>query len=580
MDNLLLPSIYGRYILTRKIAMGGMAEVFRAKSFGAENFEKMIAIKRLYPHLSEDPSFVKMFINEAKLAATLNHVNVAPIYDFGCQQGFYYIAMEYVRGADLADLIARCRQRGQHMPLGLAIWLLVEICDGLDYAHRKHDDLGHFLNLIHRDITPQNVLISYEGEVKITDFGIAKVQMLERDETTGGLLKGKFSYMSPEQVRGDKLDHRSDIFSLGIVAWELLTHHKMFDGPNDYHILEKVREALYIPPRQLNPNLPADVEEILTKTLTRYPEDRYQSVGQIRLDLLRYLSNSRLFPSRAHLSAFVRKLFEDKMHVESEEIVEETRIARQVWAEYQTEIEEAALLDEAVTLPPGALTAISEPAISAQEERSSQDTNPQDGVSRPQSFSHDPIQAPQSHNRNEDLPRVESFPPLGGASMPHSWGQGYPSPNSVMVDDPLLDDIDMEPDEPTLPDITAAPGQLKPPPLPTMGPPQPKAPPGAPLHPNLPPQRRHPSAPQGVASGAFPPVQRLGSRQDVLGDQDDFVMRRPLYKRNVSLLVGVSTFLIGVILVFLLAQWLYPPSNGAPPPNAPQESRLAPLPSR
>ena len=324
------PTVYGRYILLNKIAVGGMAEVFRAKSFGAEGFEKLIAIKRLYPHLCEDESFVRMFINEAKLAATLNHVNIAPIYDFGKRDGLYYIGMEYVRGCDLSDLIERCRQRKQQVPLGLAVWLLIEICNGLDYAHRKHDDLGNFLNLIHRDITPQNILLSYEGEVKITDFGIAKVQILGRDETTGGVLKGKFSYMSPEQVRGERMDHRSDIFSLGIVAWELLTCQKMFDGPNDYHILEKVREALFIPPRQINPNLPPELERILMRALTRFPQDRYPSVGELRLDLLRFLSGSHLFPSRAHLSAFVRKLFKEKLETGAREILAETNIAREL----------------------------------------------------------------------------------------------------------------------------------------------------------------------------------------------------------------------------------------------------------
>ncbi|MCB9638324.1 MAG: protein kinase [Myxococcales bacterium] len=326
------PTVYGRYILLNKIAVGGMAEVFRAKSFGAEGFEKLIAIKRLYPHLTENLSFVRMFIDEAKLAATLNHVNTVPISDFGLQDDLYFIAMEYVRGCDLAALLHRCREYQQHIPLGLAVWVLIEICNGLDYAHRKHDDMGNFLNLVHRDITPQNILISYEGEVKITDFGIARVQVLGRDETTGGVLKGKFSYMSPEQVRGDRMDHRSDIFSLGVVAWELLTCQKMFDGPNDYVILEKVREALFTPLRHVNPSLPPDLDHILMKALTRYPEDRYASVAEMRLDLLRFLSRSHLFPSRAHLSAFIRKLFEDVFERDSLEIMEETKLARRVHA--------------------------------------------------------------------------------------------------------------------------------------------------------------------------------------------------------------------------------------------------------
>ncbi len=333
LDGTALPAIYGRYVLQSRIAIGGMAEVFRARFFGAEGFEKLVAIKRMYPHLLEEESFVKMFINEARLAATLTHVNIVPIYDFGYQDKYYYIAMEYVHGCDLSELLLRCKKMKQPFPLGLAVWLLIEICEGLDYAHRKHDDLGNFLNLIHRDVTPQNILISYEGEVKIADFGIAKVQMLDRDETTAGVLKGKFSYMSPEQVRGERLDHRSDIFSLGIVAWEMLTEQKMFDGPNDYYILQKVREAKIIPPRHLKPSLPSQLNDIVMKALAPIPKERYQSVGEFRLELLRFLNSFGLFPSRAHLAAFVRKLFAERLRADLKAIAEETEKARKLWKE-------------------------------------------------------------------------------------------------------------------------------------------------------------------------------------------------------------------------------------------------------
>ena len=330
MQNSFQPTVYGKYILLHRVAMGGMAEVFRAKSFGAEGYEKQSAIKRLYPHLSEDPAFVKMFISEAKLVATLNHINIVPIYDFGKEDDLYYISMEYVRGVNLADLIIRCRELQRELPLRLAVWILLEICNGLDYAHRKHNDLGVFLNLIHRDITPQNILLSYEGEVKITDFGIAKAKIVGRDETTDGVLKGKFSYMSPEQVRGERMDRRSDIFSFGIVAWELLTYRKMFDGESDYQILEQVREVLIKPPREINPNIPQELNNIILKALTRHPGDRYSSIAQLRMALLRFLSNANLLTSRAHLSAFLKELFQGKQDDERDKLMQEARMAKQI----------------------------------------------------------------------------------------------------------------------------------------------------------------------------------------------------------------------------------------------------------
>lgn len=585
------PSVYGRYILLHKIAMGGMAEVFRAKSFGAQDFEKLLAIKRLYPHLSEDPSFVQMFINEARLAATLNHVNVAPIYDFGCQEGLYYIAMEYVRGCDLADLIVRCRSRRQQMPLGLAIWLLVEICNGLDYAHRKHDDLGHFLNLIHRDVTPQNILISYEGEVKITDFGIAKVHMLDRDETTGGLLKGKFSYMSPEQVRGDRLDHRSDIFSLGIMAWELLTYQKMFEGSNDYHILEKVREVQFLPARQVNPNLPPDIDTILSKALTRYPEDRYQSVGQLRLELLRFLSHARLFPSRTHLSAFVRKLFEDKLFRESEDLVEETSLARRIWGTYREDIEKSASLGETFHVSPEMLSF----PQTGRRERVAKQASPEipthlrPSVAEEMSLSGQ-FYVSQQELRGSEPSRVSGWAapswsgelrPQFGVQTPHvvppsvsgSFVPPHPSNQYIAPQRPLafassgqpshlqpaLPD-EWEKDDPTYPDILAVREEtpnVVPPPLPAgIRPPQATPPVTSVPRPGFPAPLKF--SPQGQVGQAFPATTSPSVAKTNWDEEDDWELQRQVYPRHLSWVVGLSTFVVGLVLVYFLIQWFSP----------------------
>lgn len=521
-----------------------MAEVYRAKSFGAEDFEKLVAIKRLYPHLCEDHSFVRMFINEAKLAATLNHVNIAPIFDFGQQQGLYYIAMEYVRGCDLADLITRCREKNQPLPLGLAIWLLIEICNGLDYAHRKHDDLGNFLNLIHRDITPQNILISYEGEVKLADFGIAKVQMLERDETTGGILKGKFSYMSPEQVRGERMDHRSDIFSLGIVAWELLTCRKMFDGPNDYHILEKVREALFVPPRQINPELPVALEQIVMKALTRHQQERYSSVGEMRLALLRLLSSSRLFPSRAHLSAFVRKLFQDKLQRERKEIIEETEASREIWNEHKDKLGGGAQLSQFASSsllpasPPNAKVEVLASAPPVDFSTTVGDSGPQ----------------VPPHLRGEN--GVQRPGPQQLATLPGDLDLGLDED-----EDPTLPDIlGISPDEAT---ATAA------------QPLRPRPPAGAPGTAILGPPKVGPVPPPPASMPAVPAPLPLSPTAPASGpllslEQEELSFQPAGQRSHASLLIGGLTFLLGVGMVFVFSWLLRAP--------APSKSKVTPAP--
>jgi serine/threonine protein kinase len=221
------PIQFGKYFLLERINMGGMAEVFRAKAYGVEGFERLVAVKKILPSISEDKEFIRMFIDEAKIAVQLSHANIAQVFDLGRVGGSYYIALEHVHGRDLRALYDRCREKSAPMPVAQACFIIQKVCEGLDYAHNKRHENGDELGLVHRDVSPQNVLVSFEGEVKIIDFGIAKAAG-RCSRTQAGILKGKFAYMSPEQERGQAINRRSDVFSTGIVLYELLTGKRMF----------------------------------------------------------------------------------------------------------------------------------------------------------------------------------------------------------------------------------------------------------------------------------------------------------------------------------------------------------------
>jgi len=341
------PATFGKYVLLKRIAIGGMAEVFRAKAFGAEGFEKLAAVKRMLPHLSSDSQFVDMFINEAKLAANLNHANIVQIYDFGCIDNLYFISMEYVHGKDIADIIRILRDRNLAAPLELACHIFIEVLNGLDYAHRLADPYGTPLDLIHRDMSPHNIILSYEGEVKIADFGIAKATSTTV-HTTGGVLKGKYSYMSPEQAHGKVLDHRSDVFSLAICFYELLTLTKMFHAESDLSVLEMVRETKFARPREVNESIPEELEDIMLKALEKNPDDRYATAGEMRDELERFLFSSNLHFSTAWLAGFMREIFRDDLDQEKDELAEEHEVTQKL----RSEARRAARIEEATIAGP------------------------------------------------------------------------------------------------------------------------------------------------------------------------------------------------------------------------------------
>jgi serine/threonine protein kinase len=300
---------FGKYYLLERINVGGMAEVFKAKTVGVEGFEKLVAIKRILPSVAEDEEFIKMFIDEAKITSQLSHANLAQTFDLGKIADAYYIAMEYVPGKDLRAVQERLRRRGERIPLAIAAYVVGRVCEGLDYAHRKRDSAGRELNIVHRDVSPQNVIVSFEGEVKLVDFGIAKAAN-KITKTQAGILKGKFGYMSPEQVRGLPLDRRSDIFAAGVVLYELCTGERLFTGSSDFSVLEKVQQARITPPSRLVPDLPVRLENVILRALAREPESRYQHAADLAQDLQRWLIEAQPRSiSRDDVALFMKSTF-------------------------------------------------------------------------------------------------------------------------------------------------------------------------------------------------------------------------------------------------------------------------------
>ena len=302
------PAPFGKYYLLERINVGGMAEVFRAKAFGVEGFERLVAVKRILPNIAEDKEFIRMFIEEAKLAVQLNHANIAQIFDLGVVDGAYYIALEHIHGRDLRGMFDRCRQLGEPMPVAQACFVVMKLCEGLDYAHNKRDQSGRELHLVHRDVSPQNVLVSFEGEVKVIDFGIAKAAG-KGSKTQAGILKGKFGYMSPEQVRGIPIDRRSDVFSCGIVLYELLTGERLFVGESDFSTLEKVRNVEILPPSTYNRRIPDELERIVLRGLAKDPEERYQNAIDLHDELQAFVYTAGEFYSRKDLAGWMKKTF-------------------------------------------------------------------------------------------------------------------------------------------------------------------------------------------------------------------------------------------------------------------------------
>ncbi|MCY1035088.1 protein kinase [Corallococcus sp. BB11-1] len=306
---------FGRYELLRKLATGGMGAVYLARQKGPVGFQKLLVVKRLLPHLSEDDEFLQMFLDEARIAALLNHPNIAQIYEMGDVDGQYYIAMEYVHGEPLGSLVPRASAHPGGFPLGLRCRIIAEAAAGLDAAHNARSPSGRKLSLIHRDVSPQNVLVGFNGGVKLIDFGVAKAQG-KLSQTVVGTIKGKHAYMSPEQARGEPLDARSDVFGLGTVFYELLTNGRLFKRESEMATLKAVVGFKIIPPSEAVPGIPKSLDAIVFKALARKRDDRFSTAGELQLALEEFLQQEKLHGTSAHLAAFMRDVYAEELEEE------------------------------------------------------------------------------------------------------------------------------------------------------------------------------------------------------------------------------------------------------------------------
>jgi serine/threonine protein kinase len=302
------PESYGAYLLLEKIGSGGMADVFRAVRKGPEGFVRVFAVKRITTRHSESPEFVEMFCNEARLTALLNHPNLVQVYDFGEVKGSYYLAMEYLKGRTVLSVMRSLHARRMPFPATAVAYIGRQVALGLHYAHSRHGEGGHNLNLVHRDINPSNIMLLKSGGVKVLDFGIAKAPLLTKNQTQAGLIKGKLSYAAPEQLKCLPLDGRADVFSLGVTLWEMLTMKKLFGGPTDFETVTNVMSKVIQPPSALRPDIPPAVDALIMKALARDAADR-PDAKQLAVGLGEYLRETRFLEDS--VGDLLRELFGD-----------------------------------------------------------------------------------------------------------------------------------------------------------------------------------------------------------------------------------------------------------------------------
>jgi serine/threonine protein kinase len=313
------PTPFGKYLLLGLIARGGMAEVYRAKARSGPLSNppgNLLAIKCMRPQLAKESRFVEMFIREGKLAVLLDQQSIVRTFEIGRIEGRYFIAMEYIGGKDLTQILRRCQESNQRIPIPHACFIASKMSEGLHYAHTRTDDEGRPLNIVNRDVSPSNVRISYDGDVKLLDFGIAQAMLKFTSEI--GVLKGKFSYMSPEQIRGMPVDARTDVFSTGIILHEMLTTEKLFRGDTEFALMEKVRKADVAPPSKFNRRVPEALDRIVLKALARDLPDRYQSAAELAADLNAFAAQYRFQPSE--LQELMRNLFRADYQKEADEV--------------------------------------------------------------------------------------------------------------------------------------------------------------------------------------------------------------------------------------------------------------------
>lgn len=296
-----------------------MAEVFIGEAMSVQGFKKKVAIKRVLPHLAQNKNFMGMFLDEARLGARLNHANIVSVFDIGAADNTYFLVMEFVDGANLKKIIEVLRRHGRHFPMKEAIYLAMEALRGLSYAHELADDDDNDLGLVHRDVSPPNILVSKRGEVKVTDFGLAKAST-QLEKTDPGVVKGKFSYLAPEAALGENVDARADVFAMGIVLWEMLAGRRLFLGETDYQTVKLVQQANVPSLSRLNPEVDEEFEGVLGKALTCNPNDRYQSARDFGDSLAGYLFKNQMKVTSYDIATLVKQtVAQDKKKAKGEQ---------------------------------------------------------------------------------------------------------------------------------------------------------------------------------------------------------------------------------------------------------------------
>ncbi|MCP4500847.1 MAG: serine/threonine protein kinase [Deltaproteobacteria bacterium] len=307
-------TIADKYEILRPLGQGGMAEVLLAKQRGVVGIDKLVVIKRILPQYASEQSFVAMFLDEARVAADLVHPNVVSVHEAGESDGSYYLVLEYLQGRDLRRLQRRLEKSTRPIPAGHVVRIALDAAEGLHYAHTKNDLEGRAMNIVHRDVSPQNIVVTWDGSAKILDFGIAKADS-QQEHTETGIIKGKYTYMSPEQARGEKVDARSDQFSLGVILWELLTGKRLYKRDNDVAIVTAICEEKVSAPSDFA-DLPDDLDKVVLKMLNKDPADRYDSLRDVTLALEDCVSNSSLSASQARLGTYLEDLFLEELERE------------------------------------------------------------------------------------------------------------------------------------------------------------------------------------------------------------------------------------------------------------------------